>query len=687
MELTMAWRDTARGRFILTRVLPAGLWLGTMGLVAYLWSDVSGKGPIMGFAHTVQYKVEATERGRIVTLAVDVGQEVRAGQLIAALDPTDVDAEIGIQEAELARLDAELGSARNRATQRSVTAAGRFDQAGDEATRDLREAQTELSVKAAELKTVTAQRKELKDLLSRGLVTRKDLANTELRYARLSREVKALRTTVKLSRTQAGAARARRKKLPGGAATLAGKSLQAKKKVVEHRLIQLRAQRKGLMLRTAMSGRVSEIMKHKGEVLLPGQALATIVSKRADRVVACVYEKQAMEMQVGRKVTLFPRGWSKKTFKGHVMAVGPIVNQLPARCRPERRQIAWGRDMFIQLDEPSDLVPGLAFNIRLEGKSSYVTAGAATPVKREVGKPSPLKVSAKLRGKTRFEPSGLIWVPRLARYVLVSDDTGTKSSDDHAPWLFTMSNTGAVDDKPLVVKDARKFNDLESIAPGDDGALYVLSSQSYSKKGKRKASRQLFARLVPDGFSYRQAAAVSLADLLDRAGAETLRALGLNDTGALDIEGMAATDRGLLLGLKAPLTADNKAIIWVMKKPEGLLSSGQLRDAGLELWGTLALTVTADGRAQPGGVAELLGLPDGSLALSATASGINPTSQDGSLWRVMRGEKGALRHRRLRTFAGLKPEGMALSATPGLLAITFDAGAAVPSWVEIPWSR
>lgn len=683
----MSWKDTARGRLILTRVAPAVIWAVTMGAVIYLWTDVGSKGPIMGFAHSVQYKVESTERGRIVTLAVDVGQEVRAGQLIAALDPTDVDAEIGIQEAELGRLDAELGSARNRATERSATAAGRFDQAGDAATRDLGETEIELSVKAAELKAVTAQRKELSDLLSRGLITRKDLANTELRFARLSQEVKALRSTVKLSRTQAGAARARRRALPVGAASLAGKSLEAKKKVVEHRLIQLRAQRKGLMLRTAMSGRVSEIMKHKGEVLLPGQALATIVAKRADRVVACVYEKQAMEMRVGRKVTLFPRGWSNKTFKGHVMAVGPIVNQLPARCRPERRQIAWGRDMFIQLDEPSDLVPGLAFNIRLEGKSSLVTAGAAAPVKLEVGKPSPLQVSGKLMAASRFEPSGLIWVPRLARYVLVSDDTGTKSSNDHAPWLFTMSNLGKVDDKPLVVAGAGEFNDLESVAAGDDGALYVLSSQSYSKKGKRKASRQLFARLVPAGFSYKLAASVSLAELLDAAGPEALSSLGLSDTRGLDIEGMTAMDGGLLLGLKAPLTADNEAIIWIMKEPEVLLTGGGLQDAGLELWGTLALTVTADGRTQPGGISELLGLPDSTLALSATASGINPTSQDGSLWAVERGEKGKLTYKRLKTFPGLKPEGLALSATPGLLTITFDAGAKVPAWVEVPWSR
>ena len=74
-------------------------------------------------AQTVDVSFEVG--GPLAQLPVLEGQTVPAGALIAALDPTDVDAEIGIQEAELARLDAELGSARNRATQRSVTAAWR----------------------------------------------------------------------------------------------------------------------------------------------------------------------------------------------------------------------------------------------------------------------------------------------------------------------------------------------------------------------------------------------------------------------------------------------------------------------------------------------------------------------------------------------------------------------------------
>ena len=683
----MAWRDTRAGRFLRTRLLPTTIWLATVVVVGYLWHDVGSRAPILGFAHGVETKVSATVQGRVSTMAVDVGQEVIAGQIIAALDPRDMDAEILVEESELIRLDAAIRAASARASQRSLATARGFDQAGDSARVAQARATADMQVKVAELKTLSAQRKEMAAMVARGLVVKRDLAALELRHATLTRRVAAARKTVTLLRSQSASARSRRKALPQNSVALAVAPLQAEKKVCENRLERLRKRRAGLVLRAPMGGRVSEIMKRVGEVVSAGQPLVTVVSKKASRVIACVYEKQAMDMRVGRKVTLYPRGWSDRTFKGHVMAIGPIVDQVPARCRPQRRQRAWGRDMFIQMDEAADLVPGLAFNVSLEKKPLLHKYASAAPVERGKDRPSLMSVPAPLKSVSRFEPSGLIWVPRLARYVVVSDDTGHKGRNKHVPWLFLMSMKGRVDPKPLALNGVEKVNDLESIAQGADSALYVLSSQSYSKKGKRKGSRQLFARLEPWGLSYRRYGSVRLAELLDAAGSETLSRLGISDTRELDIEGMTAYAGGLLLGLKSPLSADGKAIIWQMKHPARLVASGRLSEAGLGMWGKVKLSVKADGRQVPGGISELLALPDGSLVVASTASNINPTSQDGTLWRVSRTEEGPLNQRLVRTFPGQKPEGLALSPRAGRLTIAFDAGPSIPSWVEIPWPR
>lgn len=343
--------------------------------------------------------------------------------------------------------------------------------------------------------------------------------------------------------------------------------------------------------------------------------------------------------------------------------------------------------VFVVATLVTDLVLGLACNVGLEDKTSLHKTASAAPVSKGTRRPALMSVPSRLRARSRFEPSGLIWVSRLARYVLVSDDTGHKKSDDHAPWLFLMTIKGKVDAKPLVVGGVKKFNDLESIAQGADGALYVLASQSHSKKGKRKGSRQIFARLKPKGQRYTVSASVKLARLLDAAGSKALSRLGITGTRKLDIEGMTAFSGGLLLGLKSPLAADGGAIIWQMKYPGRLLASGKLADAGLGLWGKVKLSVKADGRSVPGGISELLALPDGSLVIAGTASGFKPASQDGSLWRARRTDRGAVSLRHLRTFKGLKPEGLALSPRAGRLVIAFDRGPSIPSWMEIPWPK
>jgi len=126
-----------------------------------------------------------------------------------------------------------------------------------------------------------------------------------------------------------------------------------------------------------------------------------------------------------------------------------------------------------------------------------------------------------------------------------------------------------------------------------------------------------------------------------------------------------------------------------MSKPERRFSAGKIEEAGRSLFGRIKLRVEADGRSVPGGIAELLQLPDGSLIVSATASGLKPGLQSGSLWHVPRPAKagGLLQARLIRTFDGLKPEGLALSPRPGHVVVAFDADQDTPRWLELQWPR
>jgi hypothetical protein len=248
-----------------------------------------------------------------------------------------------------------------------------------------------------------------------------------------------------------------------------------------------------------------------------------------------------------------------------------------------------------------------------------------------------------------------------------------------------MTRAGAVDPEPLQLTGVEAVSDLEAIAPGPGDSLYLLASQSLSRKGKRPPARQLFARATIGAGGGEVTQAVQLADLLVAAGPEFQQSLGLADLADLDIEGMTASaDGGLLLGLKAPLGARGEALIWRLGRPDRLLGGEGLAAAELAPWGSAPLRVLADGEEVAGGIADLLELPDGSLVIAATASGTDPREQSGSLWHVS-GRARLSTPRRVREFAGLKPEGVARSPDGDALIVVFDTGDATPQWTEVPW--
>jgi hypothetical protein len=304
-------------------------------------------------------------------------------------------------------------------------------------------------------------------------------------------------------------------------------------------------------------------------------------------------------------------------------------------------------------------------------------------------------VPAGLSVRTRFEPSGVLALASESRYLLVSDDTG-RDGDEGEPWLFAMSASGAVEADPVPVSGVRELNDVEAITSGGDGEVYLLSSQSYSKKGKRKPSRTALLRLRREGRGFSADGETHLAEALD-ADTELAAMLGLTDgTRALDIEGLAFKDGALYLGLKAPLDARGRAMIWRVASPAALFEGAgkegaspvdgkRLRDAGISVWASVRVDVELAGQPVPGGISDLLFLPDGSLAIASTPS--TEGGDAGAVWAVDRPDSGELKPRLVERFPGFKPEGLSPSLTAGKLMIVFDTGDRAPALREIVWGR
>ena len=89
-----------------------------------------------------------------------------------------------------------------------------------------------------------------------------------------------------------------------------------------------------------------------------------------------------------------------------------------------------------------------------------------------------------------------------------------------------MSANGTIDPNPITIQKSGQLKDLESITRNKNGDLYLLSSQSHSRKGKRSVERTQFLKVSKEANRYNLVANQSLAQALDTI-TEELNALGL----------------------------------------------------------------------------------------------------------------------------------------------------------------
>lgn len=691
------------------KVLPWAVWGGTMIAAALLWS---GQQRVSATGHVVRVDVGVApaRAGRVHTLAVEVGDAVRAGQVIATLDGAEVEAELAILAAERQRIEAQLGATRVGAEARESATTRDLDASLSSAELALRSAKARRKVKSAELAAVSAQVKRLRDLVDQRMADRRELDALVIRQASARNEVDAADSLISQLVGEVASARGRRGSIEPESVEITAEPMKAELEVLDRRQDLLELRKRDLVLRAPSDGEVASVLVRPGEVASAGAPVVTLVGAGGPRVSVCMSEARADEVAVGEAATLTPRGRGEP-LHGRVQAIGAHVGQLPSRCWRDPQAPEWGREVTVAIDDTATLLAGQSFHVVFEGTilaapapASPIESGLAAASARpstttrenaqaetegasasEGPPPALMTIPAALAARTRVEPSAALWWAPRDRYLVVSDDTGLAERDEHAPLLLTMTRGGDLDPEPLRLAGIDGVSDLEAIAPGPSGSIYLLASQSRSQRGKRPPARQVFAEVAISEAGGAVTRAITLLDTLAAAGPEALEALGVVDLDHLDLEGMSASaDGGLLIGLKAPLGARDEALIWRLGRPDRLLAGDGLTAAELALWGSVPLRVQADGAEVAGGIAEILELPDRSLLLAATAAGIDPVVQSGSLWHV-RARARLAAPRRLREFDGLKPEGLALGPDAATILVVFDCGDETPRWLEVPW--
>ncbi len=304
-----------------------------------------------------------------------------------------------------------------------------------------------------------------------------------------------------------------------------------------------------------------------------------------------------------------------------------------------------------------------------------VVSSRATPAGETATEP--LKVPEALSRRTSLELSGLVWAPRIQRYLAVSDDV-TDGARKHAPWIFTIDEQGRMDADPLTV-GAADLNDPEAICAGPDGTFFVATSHSVSKHGKLEPARRRLLHLgltgngqSPLGATLAVLGEVDLTSAKSQAGGPALPA-------GLDVEALTFSVDALLIGLKAPLTEDGSAQIFRFADPLPQLRAGAITQGAIRHSANVRLCFPDTSPRVCQGIADLLPLPEGGFLLLGNAPKGATTDGGGALWHWPAENATPMLVRR---FANLKPEGIALAPGPGEVRIVFDTDGHTPLWLR-----
>ena len=351
--------------FIRRRILPWVMWGALITLAVWLYRGVGPGSPVKGFAEAQPFRLSSTEPARVESILVRAGDRVRAGEVVAILDATAIDAELRVIEADRARVLAELAKAEMEAK------VARFDQTRgivgdqDQVARAARDAKTRLETARAELRAVEAELGRRTPLVKQGVLTAQDLADLQIRKAALARQVAEEQAGINLLGVQAETAGTLLPPSETAWVDAVKAPLAEEVKVLDNQAALLRARRDQMVLRAPSDGIVTSVGGAAQSVITPGVALVEIVSDTSGRIVACIVEGQHRPIAPGATAVARPTAERSRELTGHSVSVSPVM-ELPSRCWRDPRVPMWGRVVTVELVPPTPLTPGETFEVRFD---------------------------------------------------------------------------------------------------------------------------------------------------------------------------------------------------------------------------------------------------------------------------------------------------------------------------------
>jgi multidrug resistance efflux pump len=278
--------------------------IAAIALAYYFISTPSNRDLVLiGTVDSNQVIVSPQVQGRIQKLLVEEGTQVKAGDLIAVLDPSELQAEQRAAAATIASMREKVAETRH--TEEATKGSTSSDVANSQAR--LQAARAQLVQAQATLDRTASDSRRTIELARQGVASEQESVQAEMNLKAAQANVQALKDQVSASQADLDSATARTHQAAAAQSTVA--STQGQLENAEAQLKQADVRLGYTNIYAPVSGTVSVRAAREGEVLTPGQPIVTIVDLSDTWVRAALPETASDHIGLGDTLRVrFPGG-------------------------------------------------------------------------------------------------------------------------------------------------------------------------------------------------------------------------------------------------------------------------------------------------------------------------------------------------------------------------------------------
>lgn len=362
---------SARNKFLIL--------LGVIVLLAslyYIFSTPGGNDLVLvGTVDANQIVVSPQIGGRIVKLLVEEGTPVKQGDLIAALDPSELEAQERAAAATISSLRSKVSE--SQYTQRATKGSTASDVANAQAR--LQSSRSQLAQAEATLMRVESDSRRIIGLAQAGVASEMEKVQAEANLKAQQASVQALKDQVRAAQADLDAAIARTNQ--AGAAQSMVASTRAQLANAEAQLKEAEVRLGYTKIYAPVTGTVLVRAAREGEVLMAGQAIVTVVDLSDTWVRAAIPETDADHIGLGD--TLRVRLPGGTITQGKVFFKAAEADFATQRDVGRRKRDVRAIVLKVRLDNPKGAyVPGMTAEVlvspeQLKGMTAPKNAEAA----------------------------------------------------------------------------------------------------------------------------------------------------------------------------------------------------------------------------------------------------------------------------------------------------------------------